>query len=1609
MAELTKEDLLNDSKFMETVLEYRDDRYQQRYDNLEDALDDFMEDYRAMQTNTYSTLNFARYAEGIEDQEFKKRFADAYKKVDDELENKISGEAILDYAKYAILDPINLLGLGTVKAISFVAGRQALKNVVSGALNTKLKQTAATGLAVGGEGAVAEGLTEQQIQSAEKDLGARTEYDLGDIAFASGVGGVTGGVLGSAASSLTRGVGDMDDGLLRQGLDKITGGKPKASDLETVRKEAAEAYEKSTDQGNMAQFNNVLDYFSNNPDKNIVGKYVQAVKGTVDETKYDGLGRITDFNLDDLSANVEFLPTDSNLSPIKKSVKFTDIKGVTQEETDKLVKTYVKDYGKFFDKTAIQEGKDFINKLGLQTEEETNVLFTKGLNETTLDSVDKFILDIAKSDPKRFSSILDDRKRVSEEVMEILSGMSEGEFANTIPQRLADNGLTLDEFTAVFAADVSIAARKLAKRGVLSRKLNDLMNKSPELINKLMRTNKELTQGEIEAFDLIRSQRRAEAAMAKRMGLAVDTWRSFLITQPATTFRNIFGSVLRAPGESLSTALDQFFVNIERKSIGLDPLKREDILKSNPLRLIKGLMNPEEQVLFAEIVSKHFPQAEKTLFRTFDDYMSFADSYAELQGKGYGTLRLFGKLSQWANVLNRAQDTSIKSVGFMADLDRQVKRAVNLGQIDKSLNIKGIDDIIRTNNLDLLTDEMLSKSLQFAYKMTYQSKRAGDNVVFLGPVINSAQEFLNDRTLLKLGVPFPNFIMNSMAYTLNRAMFFGSAKVVVRSLQKRGAKTVEAGKDRIKKLDSINEELKLSRKLPKQKVKELKEQKEAILKETKEVQKNYTDIKDGIQETIEGTIFLGTAMALLEAYGGETYNELKVGTTKVDVKPLYPIPVYLYVAEFAKRLFGFGKPKNNLGITDEFLAEGIELFTGLNPARAGALPRMFSKVLEIDNIRDDPYAFGQVIGDGIAYIIKGLGTPTRILGDAVTTFGRKELRYRQDKDLDVAFDDYGFGFDSKFLEGGRGVLNAFLKGVGSGTVVEAVYDSFNPEKIQPRYSPTTGKEEVKGDVPILPQFTGTRATPPSDPVADEMKRLEIPVWKISKYTSEPAYNSIFRKYLGDLSKEKLVPFIKSQDYLSRDDETRKEMLLTLVRNDNSSDLDPRVRKAILSVAKINVSLTQMVTDRIKTEKPILHKLVNLKKKGKKKVQRALEQFPGAKLIYKDPTSEDSEAKNQDLNKLIDNVMLEIKERERAIQRTDILNQRDGGYVSQMDTLGFAEGGNVGMKGGTVLGKTADLNNPMTESQREAGKRSITGGRVARALPMVNMVTESLASGNPLEQQQQRRVGPIAQTQKMLKEQLNPNTKQQVEYAKKASKEQKDQVPLNPLKKEQPVENLFDDNLIKELSKVNKKQISIGTTKRSGTAESGETHKLIKEGKVVSVRINLNSNIKGDAPVQKVLSVHDKTPAGPVLADKPYVTVKPTKDEPVVFLVNQKARGQIASREKAKYPMMGVRGGYSKETLSLNPSNKTNNPIVEIGFNPGKQHLPVEKSTGFAVIGSNGPTLIVGSRFYTRQSDLIYARKKDAPVPDQIGRTGPRNLTTDVDYQFKKGGIMMRRA
>ena len=62
--------------------------------------------------------------------------------------------------------------------------------------------------------------------------------------------------------------------------------------------------------------------------------------------------------------------------------------------------------------------------------------------------------------------------------------------------------------------------------------------------------------------------------------------------------------------------------------------------------------------------------------------------------------------------------------------------------LEEDPDIKGIEDVISKNKLNLVNDEMVSKSLQFAYKLTYQSRNAGDDVIGIGGAINATQNFL---------------------------------------------------------------------------------------------------------------------------------------------------------------------------------------------------------------------------------------------------------------------------------------------------------------------------------------------------------------------------------------------------------------------------------------------------------------------------------------------------------------------------------------------------------------------------------------------------------------------------------------------------------------------------------------------------------------------------------------------------------------------------------------------------------------------------------------------------------------------------------------------------
>jgi len=147
---LTREDIIKNDKLVSTLTEYGHRRNGKTYDSKEEAVDSFLEDYRALQANTISTAKFMNFVNNLnddneEDAKFKKDLGELYKVVDEEVDEVFGdtsfgqkADAIYDYAKYAIIDPINLLGGVAGKAIGATAGRAAIKGLLNNAFKSKV-------------------------------------------------------------------------------------------------------------------------------------------------------------------------------------------------------------------------------------------------------------------------------------------------------------------------------------------------------------------------------------------------------------------------------------------------------------------------------------------------------------------------------------------------------------------------------------------------------------------------------------------------------------------------------------------------------------------------------------------------------------------------------------------------------------------------------------------------------------------------------------------------------------------------------------------------------------------------------------------------------------------------------------------------------------------------------------------------------------------------------------------------------------------------------------------------------------------------------------------------------------------------------------------------------------------------------------------------------------------------------------------------------------------------------------------------------------------------------------------------------------------------------
>ena len=1391
--DLTAEKLLENDELVDTLIQHSQDRYGETPKTKEEALETFLEDYRAVQSNTYSAVKFKNYVENMTDDSKRKALGKLYETVDNNLESFAGKGGILgglyDYVRYGITDPLNIFGLGAGKIVASTAGRAVVGKLIRDSFAKGLaKNPIPTAAITGGltEGAIS-GTGSYLVEEVKgkEGLGIQDDINYKNILRAAGYGtlfgGAVGGIAGAFGRKATQNVDDLKaqmqsaaentpqgqsaksnnmlehrDKLAKEKkVDRQTGrvlsdendiigsfverfetvapenvvaqdikiSYPKQADLPTVSYRGVELKigdelsikKQVNDKGkttgysvgdqNFSKITEAKEFVKNRireSSPNELGITDDLItKSTITDNDYSKFGLITDFK-DDV-AEVKYLPTTykNKINPKtgkydeKKilNIELSKLKGVSENRKKEYISSYVENYDKFLDKAKIEEAKSFLlnNKI---SKTEVDDIFSVALSKETFEDLVRFTFDtgmeIQKLAPERklgkqINVILDDpSKRITEKIGDLieLSAKNPDVLGDIVSRAAAKNNLTPNQIASLVRAEASISMSKGADASAVQR----LLNKSTDLGKEINRVTSNLTKSQQATVKALQREAEIERAAARKFGVSVDVWRSYLVSQPATTLRNIIGSVLRVPGETLNTALRRYFQSIEAEALGIKPPK--DIVGQDIGLLAKNLLRPQESVEIARILADNFTEADRRIFKVFDDYFSSSLSQEADAGKLLKTLH---KGSQYVNVLNRMQDRTIKSVGFLTELDNQIKQAINRGEIPRKF--KNVRDLISNNRLDLINDKMVDESLKFAYKMTYQNRRAGDDLIIGGRTINALQSTLNRASAIKLGLPFPNFIINSAVYTLNRTTPFGLAKLATSSFRVAKQQGAKKGKDLIKKearrAKKIEKEIFDLKSITKSKAKLTSEDSNKLRvleEELGQLQarsgrrlKNVEQLRQGIQETLEGGVLIAVGYGIREKFGGARYDELVINGETYDVGPLFPLTPYLYMGELVRKML------NGERISGRFMGEGLEVLTGIQVDRAGALPRAVANFIkevnylaETGNTERAYDKLGAVVGGMFGYALTGYATPFKAFFDLGATVSGPENRIKRERSLQTVFTP-GEVSNTATAEFFKGAVDQFLRAMFSGTPFED--EIFN--RNLPKLTGATLDLQVD-NMRFGKQLFGVASKKQSE-VERELDKLDYPIWKLIPRSNVNEYSYAYKRELGILVDDIVYPeTLQNPNYQNAPEDAKRDFMRALFTG-KGYDRSPRVKKAFRDAGYENFNNIKEIANQAMIDNyPELTKLKKFRDSPRDAVSKAIEKFK--RIQGRDPdlkwggNIKDATGRKQErlIRAAADVAVLTsyLKSSDKAAsdlvsqKQRQRVNKREGGYVSQMNALGF---------------------------------------------------------------------------------------------------------------------------------------------------------------------------------------------------------------------------------------------------------------------------------------------------------------------------------------------------
>jgi hypothetical protein len=419
------------------------------------------------------------------------------------------------------------------------------------------------------------------------------------------------------------------------------------------------------------------------PKKELAGTYIVSEK-MPDAVKdgYDKLGRVLAIDETKKTATVQFIPKATKVErkaqyrkdmfdrgAVTLEVPLSELKAPTQTVTKRMITKYINQYGTFLDPVKIEEGRKFLKQTdpNISVEKLDLTLPPEKILEINTLTMDYASNNMARNPLISFDSF-DPRLKVTERIAQIVDVMPEKELGN-FKKFLDDNGIQSEDLGKLYRADVSQLGKALQEQSKMASKQLIEVGKAVDTANPTARQQLE---------ELLKKLNKIEETDGKAPSFSntfVDIWRALLVSQPVTTVRNVFGTAARLPEEVMRAKLDNLLVNLERQSLGLDPINAEDVLKRSSLDVLKNFSSPDEVVRMTRYIANVFEEVDLKIFRVFDDLIP-----AEFEA--VPSLRYLGRAATAVNVLNRAQDRWFKSAAFMTELNNQYIQMVNRGLIE---------------------------------------------------------------------------------------------------------------------------------------------------------------------------------------------------------------------------------------------------------------------------------------------------------------------------------------------------------------------------------------------------------------------------------------------------------------------------------------------------------------------------------------------------------------------------------------------------------------------------------------------------------------------------------------------------------------------------------------------------------------------------------------------------------------------------------------------------------------------------------------------------------------------------------------------------------------